>query len=906
MKNKIKKISAIIALMLTCIMMLSIAVSSLPSLTPVEAYDPSTGKYSGREDAEDLSDFNNDITIQNKFKLWSIFKSMGMTDNQAVAAIACSIAESGGGRSEIIEGNDNAGLGISLGTTLEQSIAYIDAYSKYIDTDADKRTQFTDNIMRAYGVEESYITNAHNGIRGSAPVHGDFNFDSVSLDTYYDEAGVGWLGVGIFGFTGSSLKKLFVWCDVFDARWYEFDYQIAYFISSSPEGYKGCAQLENWIAESKDYDLNQCVETFFHAMINGNELADMVADRQESANAIYDDFAGLEWDKVYGKKVLGIAGLTPIDLGSGIRDKSIIYSYASTVAYYPRNNGYLVNMAENDDLAERNKEVFIGHVKGLKGETDDSTTYSLFELYGEDLHWYRYFGESTYTPNLLDHVWSAIDQDKTKELISFDTIDWEADTYLSCNVYPDRPVVLTKEDIKNGDRDPRVLALSNGWFNGFFYVQGSLKMAAAKYFVAIVSILTGPEIQNVVVDLINMLETTEFWNTFKVILMCVCGLAMILFIVSIVIKAVKYSKGQGAARDAIGRFLIGFFCLGLLFAGLARPQSLNNTVLKVVNLVDTLFTASLADTISNDEVIAVQNPNLAVHAVLWKKAIFNPWCRGQFDNLEYNELYTAYATLDSGQSVMPQSHEEVDPNDQIGTAFYDSVTCTGDVFVPVGGGKEIRNWAAYLYSCGTIYHIDSTLDDKAADNIDTENGYITFPHYTLKTTANDSTIAADLFRIIDAQMNISPQYYANGSTNNNYQDSNGLDPHYEWQSTIMLFNAALLLFMMPVIFSKLMNFILLYITIFKMIFFTIMELFKEDAGFKPFFDSIKKHFVNYFTACLKLNLMILLYYILVDKGFVELVLYVACSIVILGFSWKDVQDGYYRAKNNVERVKRQF
>lgn len=898
MKTKFKKITAIIALIAIIIPMFSVAVSSLPALTVVNAYDPSTGDYSGREDAEDTSDFNDNITAQNKYKMWSVCKSMGMTDNQAVAVIACSMAESGGGRSEIIEAKT------SLGTTKAQSEAYIQQYSQYIDTDPDKRTQFTDEAVRAYGVSQSYIDRAHTGERGLSPairIHG--NNTSLDLDAYYDSNGVGWLGCGIVGFTGDPLKRLFVWADLNNARWYDFEYQFAYFISSTPEGYKQGPSFENWVAESKDYDLNKCVETFFHAMINGNELPNFVSERQTIANYEYEHYAGKKWDSKYGKKVLGIAGLAAIDIGSGIKDKSIIYSYASAVAYYPRNTGFIFNYVANDDLKEKNKEVFNGYVKSLQGDVDDSKSYSLFELYGEDLHWYRYFGEASYTPGLLDHIWSAVDQKKTDELGVFDTIDWEADDYLSCQTYPDRPTVLTKEDIKNGDRDPRVLALSTGMFNGYFYVAGSVKMTVAKGFVALVSFLIGPEMRQVIVDLIDKIESTKIWDGIKVILMCLCGLAMVLFIFSLVGKGIKYAKGQGAFRDALNRFIIGFVCLGLLFASLARPAVFNDTIDKVVNLVDTLFNAALADSIQNDEIIAVTDPDLATHAVLWKKAIFNPWCRGQFGD-DYEHLYTVYAeNLTKKQKAMKQSHDEVDTNDQTGKAFYDSASLTGDVFVPVGNGKEVRNWAAYLYSCGTIYHIDSTLDESEAKNIDTVNSYITFPHYTLKTTANDPDIPADLFRIIDAQMNISPQYFANSSTNDNYQDANSLNPHFGWQSTVMVFNASLLLFMLPVIIQKLMNFIMLMITMIKLIYYTIMELFKEGNGLKQFTDSLKKHFVNYFVAALKLNLMITLYYILVDKTFIELVLYIACSIVILGFSWKDIQDGIHRTKHTVKRIK---
>lgn len=893
MKTKANKISAIIALALILIYGVFTIVSYVPKLTVAEAYDPATDTYSGREDAADISDFDDNINMQNRFKMWSIFKSMNMTDNQAVAALACSQHE-GFYRSERVEGDR---LGVSYGSTPMDQITYINTYSKYIDTDADWRTAYTDELLlngyASWGTTQAGID--------AAKEERDITDNGLSEPTYYID-GVGYPGCGLYQFTGESLYSCIKWTSERGQRWYNFEYQMAFFIApSSMNGYRG-DNLQQYIAETADADIDTCVERFFHLMINGNPCTSQVSARQVTANDLYPKFAGLGWDSRYGAKVLALADLEAISVDDKIHDRGIIYSYASTVLLYPRNKGMLVNIAENDNIRNRNIEVFTGYVNNLQGNPDSSTTYSLFELYGEDLHWYRYFGEATFEPTLLDHVWSAIDQNRVSDLISFRTINYDSTEYLSCNVYPERPIVLSKDDIDEGNYDPRVSSLTGSWFNGFFYVSGSIKMELAKFFVAIVAFMMGPEIRQVISNIIDWVESTAIWDVMKPIIFMILGFAMLGFIFSLVKKAVNYAKGTGAMKDAIERFLIGFLVLGLLFAAVARPSAFNNIANKVVNVVDNFFNAALADSLQNDEIIAVQDPTLATHAVLWKTAIFRPWCRGQFDNLNYDELYTSYATLGTGQSAMPQSHETIDPNDATGRAFYDSVSCTGDVFVPRGGGDETRNWAAYLYSCGTRYHIDSTLDSKAAEDVDL-TARVTFPNFTTMTLANNPDIPADTFRIVDAQMNISPQYYTTGSINYNYRDSHRLKPHYEAQSIIMLFNASMLLFLMPMIFKKLMSFILLLITTIKLIYFTIMELFKEGEGFKPFFDSLKKHFFDYFTACLKLNIMVILYYILIDKGFIELFLYIACCIIILSFKWKHVKDAATRVKRGAQRIR---
>ena len=886
--KKTSKMSKICSILLLAVIILSFvckAVSSIPkTVTVAEAWDGST--YSGNEDAEDPSDFNDNMTDMGRFKMWSVFKGMGMNDTQACAALACSQAE-GHFRSVIIETNDPLGLG-ELGTSYADEQKYISNYSDPC-CEANFRTQCTDKCLAIYLSKGKYACHYPDSstVIAQAKQENDVSANGLSETAYYVN-GVGYLGVGLFGFTGESFVGLFQWSDTTGEKWYIMENQIAYFIADeSIGGYKG-AELQQWIEETKSSSLDDCVETFFHTFINGNKLPDLVAARQEIAVDIYAMLAGTGYDKTYAKKVLAMADLKFVgEDDHEIKDRGIIYSYASTVMLYPRNDGFIIDVTRNDSIPQKNSEVWKGYIDEMNGGTDTSTTYSLFELYGEDVHWYRYFGEATYTPTLLDHVWSAIDQHKTKALISFDTIDYDAYNYLSCNVYPDRPTVLSKDDLANGDKDPRVLALSYGWFNGYFYVEGSIKMTIAKYLVSIVSFLLGPEIINAAIDIVENLEKTATWNVISNILMVLVGLIMVFFLFSLVGKSVKYAKGRGAARDVIARFLAGFFCLGFLFAALANPAVFNNVIKKTANGIDTLFTSTLAKSHSNDDVISVTDDSLIYHAMIWRRAIFNPWCRGQFDNRNYDELYTQYAAVDSSK-MMPQSHEEIDTTDMTGKAFYDSATLTGDVFVPRGGGVEVRNWAAYLYSCGTKYHIDSTLDEEKASKIDTTSA-ITFPNDATMTTAPDADIPADTFRIVDAQMDISPQYFATGRSSENYTKAHALKPHYSMQSTVMLFNASLLLFMVPVIFQKIMSFIMLLITSFKMIFFTIMELFKEQTGIKPFFDSVKKSFFGYFTASLKLCIMITLYDLFVDQGFLKLVLYILCCLIILGFNLKDAR-----------------
>ena len=258
-------------------------------------------------------------------------------------------------------------------------------------------------------------------------------------------------------------------------------------------------------------------------------------------------------------------------------------------------------------------------------------------------------------------------------------------------------------------------------------------------------------------------------------------------------KVANYATGKGGGpKDIIERFVIGVFAIGFLFVSLYNPSQLNALMYQATTAVDNIFNYALNESCVNDEVIHCEDVNMQTHAYLWRTAIFQPWCRGQFSGLNYNECYTNYATLADGQKAMPQSNQEVNPADTSGNPFFNSTKYTGDVVVPIGGGKVVRNWAAFLMSCGSKYHIDYTLKDKTEASEVNLDSPVFFPLDSSLTAAYDSTLMADTYRVIDAQFDVSPQLYADGSIVNNYTGAKAPNYYYFQESYVMLFNALML------------------------------------------------------------------------------------------------------------------
>ena len=96
------------------------------------------------------------------------------------------------------------------------------------------------------------------------------------------------------------------------------------------------------------------------------------------------------------------------------------------------------------------------------------------------------------------------------------------------------------------------------------------------------------------------------------------------------------------------------------------------------------------------------------------------------------------------------------------------------------------------------------------------------------------------------------------------------------------------------------------ITPFQIIWFSLLELFKEDSNLKNFTDTFIKAFFGYFTASLKINIMIMFYIIFVDKGLLMTVMFMLLSLVVLGFNVQDAKTFVRNTKANVQRIKNSF
>lgn len=583
-----------------------------------------------------------------------------------------------------------------------------------------------------------------------------------------------------------------------------------------------------------------------------------------------------------------LGNLKTFGFGDDFKEKSLLRDKLSPVLLMKENKGFFLDLDGKKE--EKSNQIAQELQTAIINDKQPSERYSLYQRFGSDVHFFRYLGEITTPIELFDYLYSKVDADQENSIELKDF--WhDSKVYLSNNVYTNRPKVLSKSDIDEGKVDPRVATIGNGLFNGMDYTWGQFKLDVSKTITGFVTTLMGTEILTNTRDVVNEILTGEiFTQVYKPILFFFLGFGVIALVISLVEYGRKYALGKGTVRQFRNRFLVGSLSIALLFVITTTPAAFINTTFNGLMIFDQLFNEAVNTTFQEDEVIYSDDSADSMEAALWKTSIFQPWVRGIFRR-DYEDLNSQFADVPL-ENKMPQSNMS---NDEIiqqaeGEYGYNSADLTGDIQVPLGN-KVSRNWAAYLYSTQSKYHIDQDVIDKV--NTTPRN---IFP--SAKTTAGDNKINADTFRVIDAMMDVSPQIYKDGLTINNYTGAKMLNMQQSAQGTVMIMNSLMLLIsFLPMILNKLRYMILSLISFLQLGYLTIVELFAEGKGLAPAWGKFSKYFLEFIISSFKLFILTVTYTLLIGKGIIPFVIYVFIVLTIYGTNLKQLRrDFTYRVE----------
>lgn len=899
MKKKIHKIlQSIILILLTLLVVGSV------SLFPLTVHAYEWGSVNNIPDPKSIGAKTSDGSLmdsralQNAYKIWSVAKAAGFSDYAAAGMV---------GNSECEGGFDPASIEGRLWGTADEMFFYGPAHAKAEANWGLYCLDVFDMYAKSgWEIEESTADDGlhveHFAGSGAGKIH----------TAGYKAFGSFAPGIGAFGFTGDRTVKLIKWSKSVGLDWYDMDTQLIHIFRLKGDNTDGLAKsffLEDYYEQDfkNAYDAGMYYCTVFEGI-------PAKPKRGKAAEHYYKMFKGSNGDIEYGRKILKKAGF-PVRLANAKRsiiDVAMLQELATATIVYKENNGFSFDVdGSSDKQAKEASTELLYSMKeynesttqkvNVKGNDILSQKYSLYDLFGPDIHWYRYMGEYTAPVQLLDHVYSAWSQNKMSMLTLGDTVFYKSDRYLSARVYDGRPEPLTFDDVNQGKRDPRLETAKIGRFTGYSFVVGSIYMEIAKFMTNIIGFMLGPKPIEAMYDLFDkFFSSKQYISIVKPVIMFLTMLAVIFWIASFVGVVKRYVAGQASRREMFKRFFVGVFCLGLVFALVITPGAFLSVTKKAATIVDSTFNSVLTSSTIDDDIVGSSSGKHTVEAMLWKTTIFEPWCMGQFGDT-YDNLYTIYADVDEDKKI-EQSYQSEDELKKLkeDEYLYNSAAYTGDVVVPVGDNHYIRNWAAYLYSCGSKYHIDQGFIDGKTEVPDKDK--IMWPNRL--TTAYEASIAADTFRVIDAQMDISPQVYKTYEINN-YTGSKMLEPHFFSQGhTMFLYALILTVSFLPAIFQKLSNLMKLFLTCIQAIFYAIREVSKEDSGLSEFPEKLKKYGINYLLAALRLYILVIAYTALVGKSILLTMMYIIIAIVTYGFTHDEMHRTISNAKGKVQQTKR--
>lgn len=810
----------------------------------------------------------------NAYRIWSVMKGLGMNDYAAAGVLGNIFAESSADPTSIegIYGEYGDANGAKKSVAFKDLSAY-----------------FRNDLVKKYINSGWSISGSSDNFGNTVPSSSGSGGNTINSKAYLGVDGKYIVGIGLIQFTGPRASRLVLWAESHGLKWYDMKAQLAYMLTKTDD--------KGYIDGKADYIIDTYAKTDYtnvddatnDFMINVEGNTHNAGKRRELALDWYNRFHGDTGDRNYAEKVLKLANTT-LKPNKENEDKSIVQDLIGPVVKMAQNTGFMFDIGKIGEKHANNAATEI--YNSLKGE-ESKTKYSLYELFGSDIHFYRYMGEVTQTVGLVDHIYSNVKNGDTDFSLG-DTVFYQSTRYLSANVYDDRPRVLTQQEITDGKSDARVFALSNSRFSGFDFVAGEFWLTVAKITTSFITLLMSGKPFEIFVEFFNKIVETGIWQKVMIpLLYLLTGYAIIFTIIRIIGHTIRFLSGKGTAFQIFQRFLSSAICIGIIFSLGNNPTTFSSILLKGTTFVDKLFDNAITMTFKDDDVISGSAVNNATEAAIWKKVIFEPWVVGQFGTT-YDNLYTQFSTEGN---KMYQSHatEAQIKNLSEGRFAFDSATVTGDVTVPVGNGKVIRNWAAYLYSVQSKYHIDfkdingsRTLVEKPV-----------FPNAT--TTAYDSTINADLFRVIDAQMDISPQIYSDGTKVENYTDSKQLEPQFLKQSMVMMLHVLILLiFLAPTIVKKLYYSMMLISMGVQFIFLSLWELAKENEGISVAWDKVKEYIEGYLMTSTRLFVFTFLFVKLVGYSLISTSVFIILGIVIYQITPDKIRNGFLDAKNKID------
>lgn len=545
----------------------------------------------------------------------------------------------------------------------------------------------------------------------------------------------------------------------------------------------------------------------------------------------------------------------------------------------------------------------------VREDNNSAPQISLYDRFGGNLQFIPYYGEKKFNLSIIDTLYEKMKYNDGIPSFSLGDFFTKRTGMLENEVYTNRPEIISEEERSAGGKDPRVEQYSALNTTGGSASLGNMYLGFGNFITKTILWLSGNGIFLILSEAWDTVVTSGAWSIFADQIIKFMPLISIFFIVYLLKQIYKHTLKNISTKEVLINIANYVLSLTIIFYIVLSPDAFTNINTYFISVIDSVFSSAL--NASGDEVSQSSDLELVTEAAIWKQAVLDPWCKGMFDGREYSELYTQYEE-NSDLSKLPQSSDDIFSDWATEEHRYNSKYHTGDIKIPIGNGKYVRNWAALAWSVQSDYHINAVEDTTSDINIGV------WPY--AEVTPRNQSLYVDNFRWVDAKLNISPEYTSPISWNNDYNDARAYSENFVLRGMESTMLSLLLLPLLFPIIKRLISLVQIVVIVARWMIRSIRSIVSiGDNTYSPLknIKAIFKPLYHYFWWSMIVFVIMSIYLVMTDT-FLGGVVYLLLSIVIISIAkpvddyrvirdaGRKIKEGYRNSKKYISNKVKNF
>lgn len=491
---------------------------------------------------------------------------------------------------------------------------------------------------------------------------------------------------------------------------------------------------------------------------------------------------------------------------------------------------------------------------------DAGKVYSLYDRFGANISFFDYHGEFNADVGAKDQIFTWMVNGDTSFSIQklIDLFNGPPAHKTPTDTYNGRT------EVENSFKDPRyAIKSSRGTvdFSGQFatHYGNYLFETTVKYPLLTTGALLDDGLSIKILDMMcdDQSILKIFINSTKDVVLLIGVLG---FMVRIASLFIQYSKGRAGMKELgknFGGFLLAMLIIAMLVAQPTFPAKIAKSMVTATN---SLINAG-SSTLNTSPISEGSDSSHISTAIIWDHAVMRPWMKANLGLSSYDEGNITTGSAPSNTSWPVENDIKIS--------------------VPRGGSKYESNIAAMWYSIMNDYHIELDADARKQQLEASSDSKKSASSKSIEQQITDQTfkwpfaekaksfLYVDSFRVIDTMLNV----------NGDKGMLKMFNPH-----PILGANHIIIVCLVTICglfiwgWRKLLIVVQLAYATFNLFFIAFLALFKGDRSVIPPLQAIWEAFKAYISLSLYLVLVMAVYAVTIDTGFLGWIMFILFSL----------------------------